>query len=60
MRLDDTKGAKHRNAKFSSDQIAEIRRRHAAGEKPRDIVKDYPTTVGYIYQLTKKNATRWR
>lgn len=60
IQFDDTRGEKNRNAKFTRQQIDEILARHKAGEPPRSIVKDFDTTVGYIYQLTKKGATRWR
>lgn len=60
IQFENSKGVKNRRAKLTPEAVAEMRRRRDAGEKPKEIVKDYDTTVGYVRQLTKKNATRWR
>jgi hypothetical protein len=44
--------------KVSDEDVAEIRRRHAAGETPSAIAKDFPITPQYICALAHRRTRR--
>jgi hypothetical protein len=44
--------------KISDEDIVEIRRRHAAGETPTAIAKDFPISPGYVCALAYQHTRR--
>lgn len=52
-RLHVGRGERHRNAKWSDEQIAEIKRRYAAGEKQADLCREFRMSPPHMCQMLK-------
>jgi hypothetical protein len=49
-----TRGERSPAAKLTDAQVAEIRRRYAAGERAVDLAGEYGVHKGYVQQLARK------
>ena len=49
-------GTKNGRAKLSDVQVAEIRRRHKAGEKQIELAREFGVSRNYVYELRKGNS----
>lgn len=48
-----------REAKFTTGQILEMRRRHAAGERLVDIASDFGIGGGHVHRIVNRGSYRW-
>lgn len=53
-RTEHVRGERHPQAKLSNHQVAEIRRRHTAGERPVDLQREFVVPKQTYYNIIRK------
>lgn len=54
-----SKGEAHCRVKLTDQQVADIRRRRSAGERPIDLAREYGVSKGHVSNLTRPGSI-WR